>query len=152
MNDVPEAEARQLLASPLFCEDFPDWRPPKGTKGVHRVACGLLDSDGVNVRLVADLIFKRSPKTRLVQYKFSVFRRGPSARLERVFQLDVTQWPKGAPSKHHEPHEHFGDNREVGDAAWSKWTYDEVLARFCAMTNITFRPPLPHPEELHLRG
>lgn len=152
MNDVPEAEARRLLANPLYCDDYPDWRPPKGTKGKLQVSCGLLNAEGVNVRLIADLIFSRSPSTRIVRYKFSVFLRGSSARLERVFQLDVSQWPRGAPSEHHRPHQHFGDNRQLGDATWASWTYDEVLERFCATTNITFRPPLPHPEELRLRG
>src|SRR5690625_1270095 len=152
MNDIPEDEARQLLTRPLFCEDCPEWRPPRGTKGMLQASCGLLDSDGINVQLIVDLIFKRSPKTDVVQYKFSVFRRGPAARLERVFQLDVTQWPKGFPSDHHKPHQHFGDKRNLADASWSDWTYDEVLKHFCAMTNITFQPPLSHPEELQLRG
>ncbi|MGS1115991.1 hypothetical protein [Castellaniella sp. UC4442_H9] len=152
MNDVSEAEAREILAAALSCEDCPDWRPPKGTKGIHETSCGLLDSDGVNVRLVVDLIFKRSSKTGIVQYKFSVFRRGSPARLERVFQLDVIHWPKGAPSEHHKSHEHFGDNRTLGDASWEEWTYDDVMGRFRTMTNITFKPPVPHPEELQLRG
>ena len=150
MNDVPEDEARALLASPLFCDDCGQWRPPKGSKNIHETSCGLLDENGINVRLIVQLIFKRSVKTGLVSFQFSVFRRNPSG-LERVYQLDVRGWPRGAPSNHHRPHEHFGDSRAIGNAAWEKWTYDEVMAYFCAATNIVFRPPVPHPEEFQLR-
>jgi hypothetical protein len=49
-------------------------------------------------------------------------------------------------------HEHMGSVRTVGDAGWATWGYDEVLAHFCARTNMNFRPTPPHPEHFHLTG
>jgi hypothetical protein len=44
----------------------------------------------------------------------------------------------------------MGSLRTLGDVNWSSWGYDEVLAHFCAATNITFKPKPSHPEEFQL--
>ncbi|WP_238920911.1 hypothetical protein [Achromobacter xylosoxidans] len=152
MNNVTAEEALALLSSPLICEDCPDWVPGKELKGLLSTSCGLLDSTGRSAKLVAELRFRRSSKTHVAQYVFSVFRRTLPRGLERVYQLDILQWPKPVKDLHQMPHEHFGNERIQGDDSWSKWTYDEVLAHFCARANITFVPPVPHPEELRLKG
>lgn len=152
MNTIKEEEALGLLAMPLTCEDYPDWVQSKEHKDLRAIACGLLDSNGKSVKLIAELRFRRSSKTKVVQYVFSVFRRVLSRGLERVYQLDITQWPKPVRDLHQLPHEHLGDTRAIGDDSWSTWTYDQVLAHFCSRTNIEFRPPAPDPEELRLKG
>ncbi|MNT30549.1 hypothetical protein D3C72_1663480 [compost metagenome] len=116
------------------------------------MSCGLLDANGRSAKLIVELRFRRSSKTNVAQYVFSVFRRVLPKGLERVYQLDVMQWPKPVRDQHQMPHEHFGNERNLGDDSWAKWSYDEVLAYFCARTNITFVPPVPHPEELRLKG
>ncbi|HBQ88685.1 MAG TPA: hypothetical protein DD803_04395 [Alcaligenes faecalis] len=152
MSKVNLHEARQLLSQRLTCEDSPDWAPLKGYKGFLSTSCGLLDTNGKSTRLIADLEFRRSPKTNVIRYVFSVYRRELRQGLERVYQLDVSQWPRPVKDLHQLPHEHMGDERTVGADHWSKWTYEEVLAYFCAQTNITFIPVVPHPEELRLKG
>lgn len=151
MNDIPEDEARDLLARPLYCDECRDWEPAKGLKGVLETSCGLLNEEGTNVKLLLDLSFRRSPKTNTIRYVFSVFKRLPRG-LDRVYQLDVSQWNRPVADKHNQSHEHVGNARNPGEASWQKWTFEEVMVYFCQQTNITFRPNLHHPEVLQLKG
>lgn len=73
-------------------------------------------------------------------------------RPERVYQLDVSAWRRLPRDLHAWPHEHFGSARVPGDAQWREWSYDEVLARFCASARVTFDPPLSNPLEFKLTG
>lgn len=151
MKDVPEQEARALLARPLSCEDCEDWKPSRTSKGLLEAGCGLISPEGVHLRLYVDMRFRRTEITSGKFYMFSIFRRQPYGQ-ERIYQLDIRQYPVVPRDEHLLPHEHIGSARETGDAAWSNWNYDQVLAYFCARTNVTFIPLLPHPDEFRLRG
>lgn len=151
MNNISEEEARALFIQPLICEDCSEWRYSPGVKGEMNTGAGLLNEQGVGVKLYADLTFRRSPKTNTVRYVFTVFRRGITGS-ERVYQLDITQWPKPVRDLHQMPHEHIGAGRYLGDDSWSTWTYHDVIARFCSQTNITFSPLIPDPEDFKLKG
>lgn len=152
MSKVTLSEAKDLLSQPLTCEDSPDWSPTKGVKGLLSTSCGLLDSNGKSTKLIAELQYRRSAKTNVIRYVFSVYQRQLPKGLERVYQLDVPQWPRPVKDLHQLPHEHVGDERNLGADYWSKWQYEDVLEYFCTQTNITFMPDMPHPEELHLKG
>jgi hypothetical protein len=78
------------------------------------------------------------------KYVFSVFPLDRSST-ERVYQLEVTQALRKPKDTHGHSHEHIGDQRFIGPASWRNWSYDEVLAYFCAQTNITFLPFPPCP-------
>lgn len=151
MNKVSGEEARKLLSQPLYCEDCPDWTAGRELKGLLSTSCGLLDSDGKSNKLIVELRYRRSAKTKTVQYVFSVFERSLGG-LRRIYQLDITQWPRPVKDLHSMPHEHIGADRNDGDSTWSKWTFEQVLLHFCSQTNITFTPNIPHPEELRLKG
>lgn len=150
MNDATEEEARRILAGPFVCEDCGEWTPSKSLNGLHETGCGLLGEDGVNLRLYVDMKYRRTEKTDSTHYMFTMFKRQPYGP-ERVYQLDVRQYPIVPRDAHSLPHEHIGNSRVTGDASWSKWTYDEVMAYFCRQANIEFRPTLPHPEEFRLK-
>jgi len=151
MKDIPKEEALSLLARPMFCEDPDDWEPVKLQAGTVILRAGLVDIDGLSAQLQAELMFRRSHKTGITMYKFTVFKRQPYG-LERVYQLDVVQSKVRIKDTHSLPHEHIGTSREQGDASWATWGYDEVLAHFCARTNISFKPPPNHPEFFQLKG
>jgi hypothetical protein len=97
------------------------------------------------------MMYKVGRKTRMKHYLFTIFRR-ETYGLERIYQLEVTQSVRPIKDLHKRSHEHMGDSRTIGDAGWDKWSYDEVLARFCQMTNLSFAPTPPHPEHFELRG
>ena len=151
MRDVTEQDASALLAAPLLCEDCEDWKPSRTSKGLLEAGCGLISREGVNLRLYVDMRFRRTGKTNGRFYMFSIFRRQPYGQ-ERIYQLDIRQYPVTPRDHHLLPHEHIGSARQIGDAEWLNWTYDQVLAHFCARTNVTFIPQLPHPDEFRLRG
>jgi hypothetical protein len=150
MNDVAEAEAVALLSSPLTCPDAPDWEPVK-LDGTRLIQVGALDHRGFNARLLVQLVFKESHKTRRKSYTFSVFKRQLYG-LERVYQLSVEQWATPISDVHKRSHEHFGDRRTIGLKGWEYWTFNDVLAYFCRRTNIAFDPPIPDPEHFALSG
>lgn len=114
-------------------------------------SCGLIDTTGVRKMMLLTMRFKRSMKTGVVQYQFTIFKRHFRG-LDRVYQLDITQWPKPVKDAHQRPHEHMGDMRILGAPSWAIWTYDQAVSHFCLRTNVTFDPPLGHPEELRLQG
>lgn len=151
MNNIPEVEARELLATPGYCEFEGDWVPEKVSPGTFTVAVGLLDRDGVGRRMMVKLFFRRSQKTGLVKYKFGVYRRTPYG-LDRVYELDVTQSRKPIKNLHDRSHEHIGALRRNGIEAWSKWEFEDVLEYFCAATNIKMSPGPDHPERFELRS
>lgn len=151
MNDIPEAEARTLLAKPLKCEDSPSWEPLRIQPDTFQIGVGVLDEFGIRTGLYVQLNFHRGLKTKSVTYQFSVFKRQPYG-LERVYQLEVVQWSRPIKDAHKQSHEHFGDKRTPGDASWDNWQYDDVIKHFCSRTNIQFQPALMHPEHFQLRG
>ena len=151
MNDIPEAEARSLLNVPSRCEDCDDWEPIRTQPGSFSVSSGVVDQDGVGRRLLVQLDYRNSLKTRSIKYIFTVFQRQPYGK-DRVYQLEVFQVPKQLKDLHKLSHEHFGDRKTVGDAAWNDWEYDDVIAYFISQTNIEFFPMPPHPEHFQLKG
>lgn len=148
MRDIPEAEARALFAAPLFCEDIEPWVPFK--PDTVEVTAGVVDADGKSAGLLVKMLYRYSPKTRIRTCQFTVFVRRTYG-LERAYQLELNRHPVKIVDAHRWSHEHMGSLRVVGDASWEKWEYDDAIAHFCAQTNISFRPALPHPEHFYLK-
>ena len=151
MYDIPEPEARQLLSQPLKCQDAAGWNSAGVQRGSRGLQSGLVDRSGQPTGLYVDLFYFRRPHPLLVSYRFTVLRRNRSG-VERVYQLTVNQSAKPIKDKHRQSHEHVGASRHTGTAKWQKWSYDEVLAYFCAKANVTFVPVPVHPELFRSKG
>lgn len=151
MQDIPEYEARALLIEPRRCEDAPNWAPIKQQPGSFEIGVGVVDHEGKSTGLYVQLIFQRSYKTQIVRYRFTVFKRQRYGS-DRVYQLQVNHFPRPVHDAHQRSHEHIGNRRVTGDAAWANWSYDDVIAYFCRQTNISFDPELLHPEHFRLVG
>lgn len=149
MQKIPEEEARALVRKPLFCEDIDDWSPLKVQRGTVVCGAGVLDENGESVRMYVELAYRNTHRTKITTYLFTLFKRYPYGK-ERVYQLEISQTPKRIKDLHKLSHEHMGSLRTLGDVNWGGWGYDEVLAHFCARTNITFKPRPSHPEEFQL--
>lgn len=150
MDDIPEAEARALLASRFICPDPSDWAQQRIQPGTHFTECGLVNEQGARTGLHVQLIARTGRKTGITTFKFTVFRLNLRAP-QRVYQLHVQQAPRAPADRHNWPHEHWGDHRETGDAAWLNWGYAAAIDHFCRQTNIEFQPPLRDPEHFELR-
>lgn len=151
MRNIPEAEARNLVSRPLICDDVGIWTPAKIQPGTLILGAGVVDENGISVQMYVELIYRRSYKTKLTVYLFTLFKRYSYGK-ERVYQLEVTHPPKRIKDMHKLSHEHMGSCRSMGDAKWAEWEYHDVLAHFCAQANITFRPVPAHPEDFQLTG
>ncbi len=151
MVDIPESEARHLLDQDLSCIDSPAWIPIKVQPGTLEIEVGVIDTLGRSAGLSVQLIYRYSPRTKRISYRFSVFKRQPYG-LERVYQLAIQQWPSQIKDEHTRSHEHFGDRRTIGPKDWDRWTFEQVIGFFCKRTNITFNPSIPHPENFELSG
>lgn len=119
-------------------------------QGLVQTAMGLVDADGLGTRLQVGLRFHRSMKTKLSHHIFTVYKQEPHG-LERVYQLEVRQFPKTVKDEHLRPHEHWGKARYVGQESWATWSYEQILAYFCEQTKIVFKPPPEHPEAFELK-
>ncbi len=151
MRLVSPEEARSYLASPLICEDCPDWEPWNLQPTSVAITAGVLKENGSGARLIVELIYTRTHKAKEIKYRFTVFRREPWGN-DPVYQLHIAQSAGAKKHLHSHPHEHVGTDRLAGDAVWAEWGYDEVLNLFCRRTNITFRPLPPHPDHFALKS
>jgi len=151
VHDVSYEEAQELLKKPQRCEDAGDWQPEKQQPNTWSLSIGVLDEYGIHTQQLVELIYRRSPKTGLTWYKFSVFLHHAWG-LERVYQLDVTHSRRPIKDLHGRPHEHIGKRRIEGKSSWQKWEFDDVLQHFSRQTKIEFLPPASHPEAFELKG
>lgn len=151
MKDIPEAEARALFGAPLFCLDAPDWRPHGVTLGLATLESGLVTEDGIRTGLHIHLLFNRSPKTKIVTFKFTVFQLNFRAP-QRVYQLHVSAVARKPKNWHDLAHEHVGDLRVAGDESWLGWGFQEAIDHFCDVTKIAFIPQLNDPEFFELKS
>lgn len=151
MNVIPELEARALLANSAFCDMGGDWIPEKVQPGTFKISSGLVDHEGLSTRMLVELKFRRSYKTGIVTYVFSVFKRTPYS-LDRVYQLDVRQSKKPIKNLHDRSHEHIGSLRTAGLDAWAQWGFEDVLNYFCQSANITMTNGPVYPEHFELRS
>lgn len=151
MRNISEEEARALVSFPLRCEGDGDWLPVKIQPATRMLGAGVMNEDGVSTQMYVELIYKHSHKTRMTSYCFTLFKRFGYGK-ERVYQLAVTQSQRRLNDAHKLSHQHMGDCRTAGDAAWENWGYDEVLAHFCKQCNLTFEPVPRHPEHFQLSG
>lgn len=145
MPTIPEAEARALLSRPQRCEGEFAWSTPKYRRTTRQLTAGLIDEGGAATHMYVELVFRYSPKAPMTTYLFTVFK-DDHYGLARVYQLEVTGAQRRLTDLHKLSHEHIGDHRLNGKANWNDWEYDEVLAYFCARTNITFSPYPPKPD------
>lgn len=151
MQTITESAARALLASRHRCEDVGRWDAQRAQPDAFIISGGVVDEDGIGAKMLIKLAYKVGRKTNIRRYLFTIFRREVYG-LVRIYQLEVTQSVQPIKDLHKRSHEHMGDSRTIGDASWDKWSYDDVLARFCQMTNLSFVPPPSHPEQFELRG
>lgn len=158
LPDIPESEARGLLARPLRCEDCGVWRQGRSHTSTLTTQTGLVDWTGKPTWLFVELKFsqslantKRRNKANNCHYVFSVYSWNQSG-VKRVYQLDIGQSAKFAVGAHRGPHEHMGDHRTVGKEAWRRWSYGQVLAYFCQRTNVTFNPFPEDPALIQSKG
>lgn len=151
MSRVTEAEALALLSDTMRCIDIGDWLPVRLQPNTWACGSGVVDSEGVRSTLTVELLFRRSPKTGMIWYKFSVFRRHVWGT-EGVYQLDVQQYAKPLKNTHAMPHEHMGNQRIDGRPEWANWPFEDVLSYFTERTHIDFEPPVMHPENFELKG
>ena len=150
-EDVPEDEARYLLSQPSRCDDI-DWAPSARPLRGHVASTGLVDLLGSSRGMYVQLHVAASPKTKIVVYKFTVFKL-ESRSPRRVYQLDIEKYPKLPVHKHDYPHEHVWQTRYDGTAAWLGWSYTDALTHFKTRTNIQFEPEDPSdPDEFRLKG
>jgi len=153
VNDIPEEEAKQILSMPRVCEDPSDWvdlpRPP----GTREFEQGLIDVNGERSGYVVSMLYNRSPKTKLMTLKFSVFQQGRRGDLlGRVYQMQITSSSYDPQDAHGEAHEHVGSGR-YAIPGWERWTgFNDALAYFSTRTNITFSPQIEDPEDFKLKS
>lgn len=150
MRDMPEAEARAILAQALICPDPPAWSVHRNQPGTFMMECGLIDNTGARSGLHVHLLVHVGQRTGLRTFKFSVFRMSLGSQA-RVYQLHVRQAPRPLSNHHDRPHEHVGNLRKTGDATWRRWGYAQAIGYFCATTGIRFDPPIADPEIFELR-
>jgi hypothetical protein len=150
MTDASANEARQLLANVSYCDDCAAWTVLAGRLSGWGICAGLTDPQGHATGLSVDLRVHSGRTSMDKIYVFSVFTNSPYDT-ERVYQLSVNQVRRQLKAVHQFSHEHVGNLRIMGTADWSKWSYHQVLAYFCAQTNIVFRPPPPQPFQPYRR-
>ncbi len=150
MRDMPEAEARAILGQELICRDAPAWSVHRNQPGTFKTECGLVDATGARAGLHVQLLLHVGLKTQLRTFKFTLFRMSLGSP-ERVYQLHIRQAPKAPGNLHDRPHEHIGNLRRIGDAAWLRWGYAQAIDKFRMTTGIQFVPPVTDPEIFELR-
>lgn len=151
MSRVTEAEALAILSVIGRCIDIGEWLPVRQQPNTWVCSSGVVDAEGVRTPLSVELLFRRSPKTGMIWYKFSVFRRHPWGT-EGVYQLDVQQYAKPLKNLHDLPHEHMGNQRIDGRPEWANWPFENVVHYFSERTQIDFEPPVMHPDAFELKG
>ena len=149
MNSVTFEEAETLLSKPLICEDIGDWHYHRLQSSLAKMECGLMSEDRTRAGLIVQLQFARSPKTKLPEYKFSVFKWSLYAT-QGVYQLQMNGVARAPKNWHDYAHEHMGMTRIDGKVEWLEWEFEQALDYFCHRTNITFLPPVESPETFRL--
>jgi hypothetical protein len=143
MIDVTESEAQRLLGSVSYCDGCTVWADGD-VRGEKIIFAGLIDDTGSRNGLTLKLRYLVGPRSKGKSYLFSVYSL-ISYRMERVYQLAISQSPKRSKDVHDLPHEHFGQIRTLGTDEWAKWSYAQILEYFSTRTNILFRPTPPDP-------
>lgn len=151
MRDMPEQEARSLLEVGSKCPGAVPWVPSRSAGLQWSAGAGLVDGQGSPRGLYVELVARQVLKPNMRAYRFSVYRTLPQGP-QRVYQLDVPQWPNLPRDQHHWPHEHIGNRRIAGDEGWVRWSLADAIDRFCAATNTKFEPEIPDPFEFRLQG
>lgn len=151
MKDLPFEEATALLSVAHTCPEIEDWWYDKNQPNMARCATGLVAADQSKSGLFVELQFTDPPKTKLIEFKFTVFKTHVAAR-QRVYQLHLNAVARAPKNWHDFAHEHMGTRRIDGTPAWLKWSFQEALDYFSQRTNITFEPPVRDPSIFELQG
>jgi hypothetical protein len=146
MKSVTREEAEALLSKPLICEDIGDWKYHRLQPSLAKMECGLMAADRSRAGLLVQLQFSRSPKTKLPEYKLTVFKWRHTAT-QLVYQMHMNGVARAPKNWHDFAHEHMGAERIDGDPVWLTWNFAQALDYFCHRTNITFVPPVKDPED-----
>lgn len=150
MKSLPKYDALALLAAPTVLEGPLQFSPSRNRPWHHIIEQGLLQPDGTRAGLLAKLEYSITKTTHLRTVQCSVFQAQLGGPV-RVYQLTVTSSKRPIKDLHSLSHEHIGDYRSPGQAAWGAWSFEQTLAYFCQQTNITITDPIDHPETLRLR-
>ncbi len=70
---------------------------------------------------------------------------------ERANKLHVNKRHGVKITDHTRTHEHYGETRFNADKTWENLSFEEAVARFCQMTNLTLTEPLLHFQEFKLK-
>ena len=150
MKDMPENQARALLASPSFAQDVGDWCCNKNRPWHNYIECGLVTKDGTRAGLIMRLEYAYSTATNSKTMQFGVLKSAPYG-LQRVYQLTIKQTRKPIKDAHALPHEHWGDTRIPANKDCLSFTFAQAMAHFCQQTNITITPPVEDPTQYRLK-
>lgn len=150
MRDLPFEEASAILSVPHVCPDIEDWWYDKNQPNLARCATGLVGEDGSRSGLYVELSFVDPPKTRLIEFKFTVFRMHLTAR-QRVYQMHLNAIARAPKNWHDWAHEHVGTKRIDGSPEWLSWSFLQALDYFSQRTMIRFDPPVRDPAVFELQ-
>jgi hypothetical protein len=149
MKSVTRSEAESILSDCHTCPDIQEWWYDKNQPSLARCSTGLVGPNKSRSGLFVELMFADPPKTRLIEFKFTVFRLQLAAR-QRIYQLHVNSVARAPKNWHDMAHEHMGLDRIDGTPEWLRWGFREALDYFSQRTNITFEPPVRDPSVFEL--
>lgn len=150
MIDLPFEEASSILSVPHVCQDIEDWWYDKNQPNLARCATGLVGEDGKRSGLYVELLFADPPKTRLIEFKFTVFRMHITTR-QRVYQMHLNAVARAPKNWHDFAHEHMGARRIDGTKEWLEWSFPQALDYFSKRTMIRFDPEVQDPSVFRLQ-
>jgi len=151
MRDLPFLEASAILSAPHICPEMQDWWYDRNQPNLARCATGLVAQNGSRSGLFVELTFVDPPRTKLTEFKFTVFQTQLASR-QRVYQMHLNAVARAPKNWHDFAHEHFGDRRFQGSAEWLGWSFPQALDYFCQRTNIRFEPPVRDPSIFELQS
>lgn len=146
---MKEEEGRRLAAVLKQGEPREQWAQDRP----HTLSnsFGVMDVDGKTIKgMHVDLDVFVSPRLGLSKFVFTLWQY-EAGRKERAYQLHVNARPGLVFKDHNATHEHFGEPRFAADSTWSHLTFDEAVARFCRITNLTLIAPLPDYQDFQLK-
>lgn len=145
MQDIPESEARGLLAGKLICVDFIWDNQIKFSPFTQVGTAGVVNQDGVRQKVLVKIKYYSHPRIKKTGFTFSVFKQNLYG-LDRVYQLELKKFPQPLKNAHAKPHEHWGNVRLNAPDEWNSWSFTDALEHFCTVTNIVFQPDIELPE------
>jgi hypothetical protein len=112
---------------------------------------GVVDGLGKTIKgMSVELEVFVSPRLGLPRFVFTL-RQIDLKLAERAYQLHVNNRQGVKITDHAGTHEHYGEPRFNADKTWGNLSFEDAVARFCQMTNLTLTEPLSHFQEFKLK-